>query len=206
MLSGLFFAFWRWMEIITLIPTLGMLSWFVNGFVKNNQLTPNYVLVLFITSVLGAVWAIATLLAYHRTKHSAIFVSFVDFLFVGAFIGSVVALRDIANADCARFGSDGRGQNIYISLGSFGSFSGSFGSVFSVNFRKSCAMLKACFALGIMNCVFFAITSVLALFIHRKHREVVVKETHVRRHGHRRSGSGGSRNSRSSQRRRQYYV
>lgn len=62
MIAGIFFTFWRIMEIITLIPTMGMLvrafsvtgicvgtnmkgkAWFVHQFQKANQLTPNYVL------------------------------------------------------------------------------------------------------------------------------------------------------------------
>lgn len=32
MLPGLFFGFWRVAEIITLIPVVGMLAWFVDGF------------------------------------------------------------------------------------------------------------------------------------------------------------------------------
>ncbi|KAI9807951.1 MAG: hypothetical protein M1825_005257 [Sarcosagium campestre] len=200
MISGLFFAFWRWMQIITLIPTLGMLAYFVQGFTKALQLTPNYVLVLFITSVLACVWAIFTLLAYHRTKHSAIFVSFIDLCFVGALIASVVELRGIANADCTNFQSDGQW---YASLGPFGIL----GPRASLNINKTCAMLKACFAFGIMNCIFFFFTAVLALFIHRRNRGEVVKETHVHRHGHRR-GSHGSHRSHGSRHssRRQYYV
>ncbi len=182
-----------------------MLSWFVHGFQKANQLTPDYILVLFIVSVLAAVWAIATLLAYHRTRHSAIFVSFIDLCFVGALIGGVVTLRGIARANCAHFGRDDDSHGIYGSLGPFVNIGGSFNG-FSFNVNKPCAMLKAAFAFGIMNIIFFAITSVLALFIHRRNHDVVVKETHVRRHGHRRTGSHGSRHSRGSPRRRQYYV
>jgi hypothetical protein len=32
MLPGLFFGFWRVAEVITLIPVVGMLAWFVAGF------------------------------------------------------------------------------------------------------------------------------------------------------------------------------
>ena len=40
MITGLFFAFWRLLQIVTLIPTLGMLAWFVHIYTKANQLTP----------------------------------------------------------------------------------------------------------------------------------------------------------------------
>ncbi|KAI9794292.1 MAG: hypothetical protein M1833_000435 [Piccolia ochrophora] len=203
MISGLFFAFWRWMQIITLIPTLGMLAWFVNGFITRNALTPDYILVLFIVSILGAVWAIYTLLAYHRTKHSAIFVSFIDLCFVGAFIAAVVLLRGIANADCSNFDTN---RSWTASLGPI-VISGT--NILPV-VNKSCAMLKAAFAFGIMNILFFFFTSILALFIHRRNKDGVKRDTHAHRHGHRRGshgshGSGRSHASRHSQRR-QYYV
>ncbi|KAI9682134.1 MAG: hypothetical protein M1817_000188 [Caeruleum heppii] len=195
MLSGLFFAFWRWMEIVTLIPIVGMLAYFVNGFVKSNVLTPNFILVLFVTSVLAAAWAVYTLLAYSRTKHSAVFVSFVDLCFVAALIAGVVELRGIANADCVSFGRDANDNNsVYVNLGPFGSWGSSWNSSLSINSNKNCAMLKACFALGIMNCIFFFFTSILALFLHRRNKDYVRKsETHSRRHSHRRrSGSRSS--------------
>ncbi|KAB8298764.1 hypothetical protein EYC80_000939 [Monilinia laxa] len=84
MVFGMFFAFWRFAEIITLIPILGMLAFFVNIYASNNALTPNYILVLFIVSVLACAWAIATIFTYHRTRNNALFVSFIDLCFVGA--------------------------------------------------------------------------------------------------------------------------
>ena len=44
-------------------------------------------------------------------------------------------------------------------------------------------MLKAAFAFGIMNCIFFAITAFFLMFMHRQEKEVVVKETY-RRNSH----------------------
>jgi len=92
MLFGMFFAFWRFMEIITLIPTLGMLAYFVHIYDSHNALTPDYILVLFIVSVLAAAWAIATLFTYHRARSNALFVSFIDLCFVGALIAGVYEL------------------------------------------------------------------------------------------------------------------
>lgn len=127
-------------------------------------------------SVLGAVWAIATLLRRKSTRRSAIFVSFIDLCFVGALIAGVYELRGITNANCADFKTS---SNFYFSLDSNG-FSGQ--SPFSFSLNKSCAMLKAAFAFGIMNIIFFFMTSVLLLFMHRREdKEVVVKETYRRR-------------------------
>lgn len=200
MIVGMFFAFWRFLEIITLIPTLGMLAYFVHGFVDANELTPNYVLVLFITSVLAAVWAIATLFTYHRARSNALFVAFIDMCFVGAFIAGVYELRFISSANCS---SANPSAGWDITLGIFGSVT--INNV-DVNVDKNCEMLKTSFAFGIMNCIFFSITSLLALFVGRGHerKDTYVRETHYSRHGHRRSGSHRSHRSSHSGRRHAY--
>ncbi|KAL8952424.1 MAG: hypothetical protein Q9222_001659 [Ikaeria aurantiellina] len=177
MIGGLLFTFWRFLEIVTLIPTLGMLAYFVHIFQSRNLLTPNYVLVLFIVSVLAAAWAIATVFRRKSTRDSAIFVSFIDVCFIGAFIAGVYELRSIANANCSNFSAD---SDFSITINNDG-VNGN--SPFRFNIDKHCAMLKASFAFGIMNCIFFAITAFLLLFMHRKRddRDVVVKETYRRR-------------------------
>jgi hypothetical protein len=181
-----------------------MLAYFVHIYDKNNLLTPDYILVLFIVSVLGAVWAIATLFTYHRARSNALFVSFIDFCFIGAFIGAVYELRGITNYNCTHISSS---SSPFFSIGVGNS--GFSLSGFHVNTDKTCAMLKASFAFGIMNCIFFAITSFLALFHgrgdrRRKEKDVYVRETHYSRHGHRRSGSHRSHHSSHSGRRHAY--
>lgn len=57
---------------------MGMLAYFVNGYVQANQLTPNYILILFIVSVLALAWAIFTLFSYHRSSSNALFVAVID--------------------------------------------------------------------------------------------------------------------------------
>ncbi|KAH7400189.1 hypothetical protein BKA64DRAFT_476573 [Cadophora sp. MPI-SDFR-AT-0126] len=200
MLFGIFFAFWRFMEIITLIPTMGMLAYFVHIYDRANALTPDDILVLFIVSVLALAWAIATLFTYHRSANNSRFVGFVDLLFVGAFIGGVYTLRYITDQNCS---SVTAGSPHTISFGDFGS-----ATVRGLNFSadKQCAMKKACFAFGIMNTIFFFITSILAFFHGtngdtRRREKTYVRETHVR---HRRSGSHRSHRSSHSGRRHAY--
>ena len=131
---------------------------------------------LFIVSVLGAAWALVTVVRRKSTRESAIFVSFIDLCFVGAFIAGVYELRHIANADCTNFSANG---SFSVTIDNNG-ISGS--SPFHLNTNKNCAMLKASFAFGIMNILFFFFTSFLLLFMHRnRDREVVVKETYRRR-------------------------
>jgi len=197
MLGGLLFGFWRLAEIVTLIPVIGMLAFFVNGYNKANQLTPSFILVLFIVSVLACAWALATLIRLGSTRRSALFVAFIDLCFVGALIAGVYYLRGIGHANCSNFSGP-----IYINLGIFGYYGSSSGHL---NVNKTCAMLKASWVFGIMNIIFFFITFILALFLHRHQQTVVVKEVRTRRHSSRR-GNSGSRSRRSSSRRRNYYV
>jgi hypothetical protein len=173
-----------------------MLAYFVHIYASNNVLTPTYILILFIVSVLGAAWTITTLFTYHRSKSNSHFVAFIDLCFVGALIAAVYELRGITHQNCTSVTS---GNSYQISFGILGSATVN-GLHFSAN--KQCAMLKASFVFGIMNCVFFFITSMLA-FSHgggRKETTTYVKETHVSRHGHRRSGSHRSHRSHSRSR------
>ncbi|KAL2128245.1 hypothetical protein VTI74DRAFT_9459 [Chaetomium olivicolor] len=200
------FAFWRFMEIITLVPIVGMLGWFVNIYLDANTMTPTYILLLFIVSVLALAWSLVTLFSYHRSSTNAQFVAVIDLAFVGALIAGVYYLRFIARADCAHVVP---GSGVDLDFGILGS-----AHVNGVNVKvdKTCGMLKACFALGIMNCVFFFITAVLA-WIHGDHaakserRYVVERRVSHSRHGSRsrsghrhRSRSGGRRSSHSHHR------
>jgi len=196
------FILWRVAEIVTLIPVIGMLAWFVSGFNSNNELTPSYILVLFIVSILACAWAIATLFRLGSTRRSAVFVAFIDLCFVGAFIAADYELRGIGNASCTNFTAG----SIYLSLGPFGYFGRNSNSPWAANINKNCAMLKASWAFSIMNTVFFFFTFLLALALHRHNKkEVVVREKVVRRSRHSsRRGHSGSRRRSSS--RRNYYV
>ncbi|KFY92318.1 hypothetical protein V498_05041 [Pseudogymnoascus sp. VKM F-4517 (FW-2822)] len=195
MLFGLFFALWRFSQIFTLIPAVGMLSWFIHLYVEANSLTPDAILVLFIVVVLAVVWAIGTLFTYHRSKSNARFVAFVDLAFVGAFIGGIYTLRGISGDNCTGLTSSTSYTASFALLGNVRL--GGYGIALS----KTCAMLKASWALSIMNCLFFFFTSMLA-FMHGGHKEEVVvvkRDSHGSRHGHRsRRGSRGSRGSRRS--------
>lgn len=155
----------RSFEIITLIPTLGMLSWFVHIYTKANSLTPTYILVLFIVSVLACFWAVATLLAYGATKYNAQFCAAIDLMFVGAFIAGVYYLRGISNQDCAHWNPGKASGGINVGFASVG---GTIVNPFGVTFDKSCAMLKASFAFGIMNCIFFFVTFVSCFLVQKR--------------------------------------
>lgn len=155
-LSGFLFLGFRIFELLVLIPILGMLAFFVHGYVVSNALTPTYILVLFIASVLGAAWVLGTIITYLRARHSAVFVALVDLAFVGTFIAGVYLLRGIAKADCVNFTTGG----FYVGLGVFGYYGLQSNNHWALNANKTCVMLKACFALGIIAIILFFITFV----------------------------------------------
>lgn len=185
------------MEVIFLIPIIGMMAYFVNGFVGNNQLTPDYILILFIVSVIAIFWAFDTMIRYSTTKRSAAFISFVDFGFFGALIAGIYKLNFISNADCTNW----EGGSVLLSLGPFGLVQG---NNLRPDINKTCGMLKSCFAIGIMEVFFFFCTAVAAVYM-RGPRDVVVKETFVRRRSHSsRRGHGSHHSRRGSSSRRSY--
>lgn len=193
---GIFFICWRVVEILFLIPIIGMMAYFVNGFLNAGILTPDYILILFIVSVIAVFWAFDTMIRHSTTKRSAAFVSLVDFGFFGAFVAGVVKLGFISNANCSSWSND----SYYINLGPFGVQYQQF------DINQTCSMLKTCFAFGIMEVIFFFITAISAIFIYRN-QGVIVKETVVRRRSHSsRRGHSHHGSRRGSSSRRSGYV
>jgi hypothetical protein len=143
-LSGFLFLSWRIFEIIILIPIMGMLAWFVHQYVHANQLTPAYILVLFIVSVIALAWAIFTLIDYVRARHDALFVAFIDLCIVGGLIAGVYYLRGWGTANCTNVNAD-----LY-----------RYGFSFNISANKQCVMLKASFALAIIAILAFFVTFV----------------------------------------------
>ncbi|KAF1964827.1 hypothetical protein BU23DRAFT_491502 [Bimuria novae-zelandiae CBS 107.79] len=199
--SGLSFILWRMLEILTLIPTMGMLAWFVHIYDSRGFRTPTEILVLFIVSTLGVAWTIGTLFLYSRAKHSASFVAFVDLLFVGAFIGAVYELRAMGDADCSNWRRGNNHSASFLGVTITGAFP-------NLDVDKSCAMLKASWVFGIINCILFFFTFILALLVHRHYdsrdRVVVKRETHYHHRGSRSHRSRSPRHSHHSHRSRSY--
>lgn len=169
------------------------------------MLTPPYILVLFIVSVIAVFWCLDTLIRFSNTKRSSLFVAFVDLCFLGAFIAGVYELRFIGNQSCSHWD----GGSVWVSLGPFGEYGQSIHNDYHLHIDKTCGMLKASFAMGIMEIVFFAWTAFWALWLHSSdRREVVVREKTVRRRSHssRRGHSSSHRHRSSSRSRRPAYV
>lgn len=149
-ISGLLFLSWRIFEILITIPIMGMLAWFVHQYVNANLLTPAYILVLFIVSVIALAWAVFTTIDYLRARHDALFVAFFDLAIVGALIAGVYYLRGIAGQNCT---------NLQAGIGTEGSY-------LNYSANKTCVMLKAAFALAIIDILAFFVTFVSP---HRRH-------------------------------------
>ena len=143
-LSGALFLTWRIFEIILTIPIMALLAYFVHQYVHSNLLTPDYILVLFIVSVIALAWAIFTTVDYLRARHDALFVAFFDLAIVGALIAGVYYLRGPGTANCTNANA--------------GTTNGGF--YFNINTNRSCAMLKAAFALAIIDILAFFTTFV----------------------------------------------
>ena len=142
---------------------------------------------LFIVSVLAAAWALATVVRMDSTRRSALFVSFIDLCFFGALIAGVYYLRGIASANCNTVsggfdvtgGVSSNPDSITISP------VGINYTPFTVSANKTCNLLKASFALGIIDVVLFFQSAILALLLHRHERGTVVKtSTSYRRGSH----------------------
>ncbi|KAG9258393.1 uncharacterized protein F5Z01DRAFT_670113 [Emericellopsis atlantica] len=198
MFFAIFFVTTRILQLLILIPTVGMLAWFVDNFTKANALTPASILVLFIVSTLALAWALFTVFSYHRSSSNGRFIALIDLAFVGAFIAGVYYLRGIASEDCTTV-SVGRGNDWTANLGDI-QVSGPGASI-SWRTEKRCAMLKASFAFGIIAAIQFFCTAIAAFFHGDDHVEYARRDRHhSSRHSHRRSHSG-SRHSHHSHRR-----
>ncbi|KAK2030326.1 hypothetical protein LX32DRAFT_327666 [Colletotrichum zoysiae] len=213
MLFAVLFTATRFLQIITLIPTMGMLAWFVDGFVKRNFFVPNSILVLFIVSVLALAWAIVTLFSYHRSSTNALFVAVIDLAFVGAFIAGVWYLRGINYVSCTDLARNGTWS------ASFPGFIYVSGPRFNLFTNKPCAMLKASWVFGIINTILFFFTAVLAWLhgdhlssryerksYHHGHHHHHHHRHRSHSHSHSRGHSHGSRSRRSSHSHRRVYV
>ncbi|KKA29852.1 hypothetical protein TD95_000448 [Thielaviopsis punctulata] len=217
MFFAITFIFWRIAQILTLICLVGLTAWFVDIFNSQNLLTPDYILVLFIVSVLALAWAMFTLFSYSRSSANGTFIAWVDILFVGAFIGAVYCTRHIGPISCS---SVARSVPWHEHFGALYEVRGVNG--LNPDKSKPCAMIKASFAFGIMNTIFFFITAIaawfhgddVAAFHYRGKVTRVRRSSHSRsrsrgRHSHSRSRSGhrgGSRHSRRSYSHSRVYV
>lgn len=171
-ISGFLFLSWRIWEIVMTVPVVGMLGSLVHTFVQKNELTPTYILVMFIVSTLALAWELFTVLAYLRARHDALFIAFTDLCFFGAFIAGVVLLKFTAGHSCS--------AGIVVNRYSYT--------------QSSCNLLEASFAIGIILVISFFVT-----FVSRK--PLIYLQAFRKTIANTLSGFGSSRTSPSPQRR-----
>lgn len=162
MLAGTAFFFLRILQILTLIPTWGILAYFVDQYSETNSAAPDTILCLFVVAILATVWALATLFMFTGRRYTELWVSIIDLCFFGVLIAGVVLLAPLAeNTDCVQ------------------GFAGNGG--WGMTWEKSCMMYKAAWALGILNIILFFITAVLAAVIWRHGRDLAYTDRPRRR-------------------------
>ncbi|KAK6329793.1 hypothetical protein TWF730_006092 [Orbilia blumenaviensis] len=181
MLSSALFTGVRILEVIIAIPIIGMLGWFIDPYVDNNQTPPDGLLTLFIVSILACAWALVTLFQFHRYRSvSGPFIAVIDIGFVGAWIAGIYLNRGISDADCSNFSVPVGvqiGDNTY-----------SAGDRWSASVNRPCAMFKASWILSIIECVLFFVTCLLSWTLYRSYR-YDTRHVHKEYTGGRRSGS-----------------
>lgn len=148
MLGATAFFVLRLLQILTLIPVWGILAYFVNQFTQASNTPPESILCLFIVAILATAWALLTISAYSSRRLTELWIAVIDLCFFGVLIAGVVLLAPQAdNRDCVQ-GSMGWG---YVNL----------------TWKKECSMLKAAWALGIMNVIMFFLTACIAAHTYR---------------------------------------
>jgi hypothetical protein len=177
-----------------------MLGWFVNIFLEENWMVPEYILVLFIVATLAAAWAVFSLFAYHRSKRHAQFVALIDLAFVGALIAGVYYMRFITGVNCSNIQ---RGSNVDRKFGVLGSVSF---NTWNITFDKTCSMLKASFAFGIINILNFFWTALLACIFGDRHAKKEERRYYEERPRSRRRSNSGHHSRRSSHSHSRAYV
>lgn len=169
-ISKLLFPIIRTFQLITLIPIWGMLAWFVHQYSRNDQSTPAEILVLFIAALAGTAWGLVSFFQFHHSIGLSILVFVMDLIILGGLIAGVVLLRDVSDQDCTAVSVP-----IRISWGD-NSWSMNNGNGWDISFKKSCMMLKSAWALGIVNCVLWFISALLALFIYRRNERIAIRD------------------------------
>jgi len=150
----------RIVQLIWLIPIIGMLSYLANGYVDQYLRVPTMIILLLIVSVFAALWVAITLLPWSRARRNGALVAFIDLVIFGLLIASVYQMRGLTLWNC-KYAGEGDSQLIslglveYVGHMDYGYFPESLPIV------KTCSMLKASFAFGIMSVVFFFWTLVI---------------------------------------------
>jgi len=156
MLSSVIFTLVRVLQILLLLPMVGMLGYFMHPYVQANQTAPTWLLLMFIISVIGCAWCLLTLFQFHRSYIHSLVVLVVDIVFFACFIAGVVLMDFVKNWKC----------------------------VSGLHVTKTCTMHKVTWVFGIINIILFFVTAVFAWQLHHRSNDratAPVKDRHAGR-------------------------
>lgn len=177
MLSGIVFTLTRLLQILLLLPMVGMLGWFINPYVQSGSSEPTWLLFMFVISILAAAWCLITLFQFHASYIHSMVVLLIDVAFFACFIAGVVLMDFVKHWNCVS-------ANVPVGV-QLGDHSWSGGNSWSANVKKSCTMLKVTWVFGIIEILLFFLTAVFAWGLHRRSFDhagaPVYKERTVRR-------------------------
>jgi len=156
MLSSVIFTLVRILQILLLLPMVGMLGYFMHPYVQANQTASTWLLLMFIISVIGCAWCLLTLFQFHRSYIHSLVVLVVDIVFFACFIAGVVLMDFVKNWNC----------------------------VSGLHVKKTCTMHKVTWVFGIINIILFFVTAVFAWQLHHRSSDraaAPVKDRHAGR-------------------------
>jgi len=178
MISSVIFTLVRVLQILLLLPMVGMLGYFMHPYVQNNQTAPTWLLLMFIISVIACAWCLLTLFQFHKSYIHSLFVLVVDIAFFACFIAGVVLMDFVKNWNCVS-GSVPVGFQV-------GNNNYSGGNNLSLTVKKSCTMLKVTWIFGIINIILFFVTAVFAWQLHHRSYDRAAAPVKDRHHTSRR--------------------
>jgi hypothetical protein len=170
MISSVIFTLCRLLQILLLLPMVGMLGYFMHPYVQANETAPTWLMLMFIVSVIAAAWCLLTLFQFHSSYIHSLFVLLVDVAFFACFIAGVVLMDFVKNWNCVS-GS----VPVGVQLGDH-NYSG--GNSWSFSVKKNCTMLKVSWVFGIINIILFFITAVFAWQLHHRAHDRTAAPVH----------------------------
>jgi len=154
------FTLCRILQILLLIPMVGMLGYFVHPYVQSNSNEPTWLLFTFIISILACAWCLVTLFQFHSSYMHSLFVLVIDVAFFACFIAAVVLMDFVKGWNCVS-----ASVPVGVQLGNH-NYSG--GNSWSFQAKKTCTMLKVTWVFAIINIILFFLTAVFAWQLHHR--------------------------------------
>lgn len=181
----------RIIQFLTLVVIFGIAASFINEYNNAGVNTPNGVMLLFVVSLIAALWTLTTLIFYFRSNTIPLWIVFWDIVFLALLIAGVVMLGDVTNENCRAYYDEWRETSWYrrttttttstvdpndearkIILGeTVTTTSDGDRNAGNSGYSKPCSLLKTIFGLAIANIILFFITALLGIGVYRERRQ-----------------------------------